>query len=430
MNYANSMDMLVDGEVQTVPILDTTKASAIIETASGETVSIQDSAVAPFSGLKLFGKATQDGTPSPESPVPIEIAGSGGAVNVNITGNQLFDASKLPTKSAGGATVTNNGDGSFTIRGNGSASTNVDVYYTDYSLIGFLKPGKITLNTNGQSTEPHFYVQFMSNSGGTIFTLNEYGNSYNLSQTELNEISKILIGFYCSANANIAQGTVEPILYQDGDGTWEPFQTPQQLPLSTPNGLPGIPVTSGGNYTDATGQQWISDVIDLEAGTYTQNVKKFVFDSVNSNVTQNSGSTGALDRFGFKTGAVMKTLAGISNQQQTVDTWGTAEYSIGFGDGTSQTAFARFGENINSLELLNSHLQEHPFIFLVAIQSPVVTQLSSEEIAAYKALLSNYPSTNIFTDSTPQAGIEASYTADTKTYIDNKISQAVAIAKA
>lgn len=29
----------------------------------------------PFEGLKIFGKSTQDGTPSPESPVPIVSAG-------------------------------------------------------------------------------------------------------------------------------------------------------------------------------------------------------------------------------------------------------------------------------------------------------------------------------------------------------------------
>ena len=35
-------------------------------------------------------------------------------------GYQLFDASKLQTKTQGGATVTNNGDGSFTVSGSGN----------------------------------------------------------------------------------------------------------------------------------------------------------------------------------------------------------------------------------------------------------------------------------------------------------------------
>jgi len=44
----------------------------------------------------------------------------------------------------------------------------------------------------------------------------------------------------------------------------------QTVALPTPNGLPGIAVSSGGNYTDENGQQWICDTIDLAAGTYTK----------------------------------------------------------------------------------------------------------------------------------------------------------------
>ena len=48
--------------------------------------------------------------------------------------------------------------------------------------------------------------------------------------------------------------------------TYSPYRE-QLLTLPTPNGLPGIPVTSGGNYTDPQGQQWICDEVDLERGS-------------------------------------------------------------------------------------------------------------------------------------------------------------------
>ena len=51
-------------------------------------------------------------------------------------------------------------------------------------------------------------------------------------------------------------------------------QQPSTATFSTPNGLPGIPVDSGGNYTDADGQQWICDEIDTKAGVYRQRVGK------------------------------------------------------------------------------------------------------------------------------------------------------------
>lgn len=53
----------------------------------------------------------------------------------------------------------------------------------------------------------------------------------------------------------------------------------QSVSFSTPNGLPGIPVTSGGNYTDENGQQWICDEVDLGRGVYVQRVDKGVFDA-------------------------------------------------------------------------------------------------------------------------------------------------------
>ena len=46
----------------------------------------------------------------------------------------------------------------------------------------------------------------------------------------------------------------------------------QTLTHPTPNGLPGIPVTSGGNYTDPQGQQWVCDEVDLKRGVKVQRV--------------------------------------------------------------------------------------------------------------------------------------------------------------
>lgn len=62
----------------------------------------------------------------------------------------------------------------------------------------------------------------------------------------------------------------------------------QLLTLPTPNGLPGIPVTSGGNYTDQSGQQWVCDEVDLERGVKVQRVDKAAFDSTKTLVEQNA----------------------------------------------------------------------------------------------------------------------------------------------
>ena len=62
----------------------------------------------------------------------------------------------------------------------------------------------------------------------------------------------------------------------------------QTLTLPTPNGLPGIPVTSGGNYTDPGGQRWVCDEVDLERGVKVQRVDKAAFDSTKTLAEQNA----------------------------------------------------------------------------------------------------------------------------------------------
>lgn len=55
---------------------------------------------------------------------------------------------------------------------------------------------------------------------------------------------------------------------EDGSVTLTISDTAEQkqiFPIPTPNGLPGIPVKSGGNYTDSKGQRWVCDTIEKNA---------------------------------------------------------------------------------------------------------------------------------------------------------------------
>lgn len=50
----------------------------------------------------------------------------------------------------------------------------------------------------------------------------------------------------------------------------------QTLTINTPNRLCGIPVDTGGNYTDSTGQQWVCDEVDFERGVFVQRIGKIL----------------------------------------------------------------------------------------------------------------------------------------------------------
>lgn len=106
---------------------------------------------------------------------------------------------------------------------------------------------------------------------------------------------------------------------------YEPYHTPQSLSIQTPTGLQAIPVTSGGNYTDTNGQQWIADYIDLKRGKYVQNVTtlelmgdenfKYGTDSNTQNIL------GGLYTVTFALGNIINKMV-ISNAfVQVINTW-------------------------------------------------------------------------------------------------------------
>ncbi len=82
----------------------------------------------------------------------------------------------------------------------------------------------------------------------------------------------------------VSAGDSGTITVTIGDGADER----QTITLQTPNGLPGIPVTSGGNYTDPQGQQWVCDEVDLERRMKVQRVDKTSFDNTKTLAEQNA----------------------------------------------------------------------------------------------------------------------------------------------
>ena len=162
--------------------------------------------------------------PNPDYAMSIE--------NVEISkiishGRQLFDSSKLATKSQSGATVTNNGDGSFTISGSGNLTGDYQTRFvldneTSKSLV---KGG--TINLVATSTNPYLFVSFKNNDGA-IGEVNVRSNSVSSRELTNEQINSdgfyIELGFWGSKDQPIQSGTIKPMLYQDGDGTWEPFK--------------------------------------------------------------------------------------------------------------------------------------------------------------------------------------------------------------
>ena len=237
-------------------------SACTIQTASGTVVTFPQSEERAFSGLSIYGHSTQDGTPSPENPVPIVSAGDEGEINVTVS------------------------------------------------------------------------------DGGT---------------------------------------------------------QSQTLTLSTPGGLPGIPVASGGNYTDENGQQWVCDEIDLARGKYVQRVKKLSIDDFTIDPGVRPGTTG--HRF-----AAITPDRTVLLRQPTLcnyfpfDSTPNGSFSIeGNYIATDEVGkvFIRVTDDIT----LDEFHQTYPdLVAYYILETPIETDLSDEEIVAYKELHTYSPATTVSND--------------------------------
>lgn len=151
----------------------------------------------------------------------VELKYEGKSEQLTTNGYQLFDASRMTTKTQGGATITNNGDGSFTISGSGSLTETFSNGYglTHAETVKLLKSGVLTFKC--AHTNPRFYLTLNGSSGRVEVKAN--GSTTITDEQLADETFKLNVSVYGSPNSAIVEGTIKPMLYQDGDGTWEPF---------------------------------------------------------------------------------------------------------------------------------------------------------------------------------------------------------------
>lgn len=174
---------------------------------------------------------------------------------------------------------------------------------------------------------------------------------------------------------------------------WQPYQS-QTLPVSVPGGLPGLKVSSGGNYTDASGQQWICDEIDLGRGKYIQRIGRLTITEFNN--------IGGLHYWETNDITEMWALLDVTpnatyNKQSMCDTftWGTNK--AGGGYAFAQRSYFTIPGNLTADEWKAQMAEISPTIFYV-LATPVETDLTAEEIAAYKALRTESPTTTVSND--------------------------------
>ena len=239
----------------------------------GNPISVDDAFPAPLCGLTVYGRSTQDGTPTPDAPVPIVSAGDGGSVVVKVTGANMLEGTKPGVKSTVyGITYTTYENG-FLITG---TATNDFTTLLHDDVAHPLTRGIYYLTASGLS--PSVTLNF--------YFVGKYSSDVQNKKVTLTRDVEFSLRLQIKKGTTL-NTTVQVSLTRNAITAYSPYRE-QLLTLPTPGGLPGIPVASGGSYTDSTGQQWMCDEVDLERGVRVQRVDKAAFDSTKPLAEQNA----------------------------------------------------------------------------------------------------------------------------------------------
>ena len=197
--------------------------------------------------------------------------------------------------------------------------------------------------------------------------------------------------------------------------------------------LRGIPVASGGNYTDNNGQEWICDSIEKYAdgtGKLIQRVGYIDYSILSDITVSKSGTTNNnlyVFVISFSKAPRPEANIGVSNYA----IYDTRVYSNNIRSGfdvtnintTNQTWNIRLGfglDGISTLNAFNEWLSNHQdLIFIYKLYEPIETPLTAQQLEELD-LDAYYPTTNINSNT----DVEVEYICDTKHYIDKKLAGA------
>lgn len=344
-------------------------------------------------------------SPSPDYPQEIVSAGSDGKIGVEVRGKNLVDiygysANGIPSPKAerilfntyGTTLSTTEKTDKLIVHQEIIDGATANSYTSGYFCIGInrkLETGKDYIIT--------FNINVIQNpfSVSTIFVL------FNGIEANRAEVigDKVTVKVSCKEDGERQYVEVRNcgmsmeisnfmITEKDENTIYEPYYESQSLSISTPTGLPAIPVNTDGNYTDANGQQWISDYVDLKRGKLYKKVTRLNLKDVDAISVAHGFHSNGNGYLSFSVKNVSKEHRPISNRYKG-SMW-TRESGYVYVPNSNTLVFVddRFTDKQTAIKLV-----QNTYV-IYALTSQIETDLTPEEIQAYKNLVT-YAGTTI-----------------------------------
>lgn len=384
----------------------------------------------PYTGGKAFV--------SPDFPQDLINVGNSGSITTKVLGNNFFNPLFISTSKISPSVNINTGGTELdTTEYNGKITVAQNNYTDDVSYAGHYSNGMFYIKLDTLSIKLGERYTFIAD----VKITNKLGGNGNLSAKDANGgnlvtfnkkdnkiygviiINSDTLDFRCNgmslelSNIMLIHGDVTSSLPD-----YEPYKE-QTFTLNTPNGLPGVPVSSGGNYTDENGQQWVCDEIDIVRGKYIKRIDTYTTkDTTKATRGKVEETTGKYQCFYLynvipsnnntlldNSNALCNKLMNLSVYNKTFEGFyvSDAQKDGNTNDITINVKVERllpYGyiaeDTTTHVTSFSAWLIDNPLTFAYILAEPVETdlELTEEGISQYKALTTHKPVTNIFND--------------------------------
>ena len=345
---------------------------------------------------------------------------------VTTTGAQLFEASRYEGVTKNGVTVTVK-DGVITATGTPNINTWIQVFVSRENYQKLFKPeNKIYLKTN-KSKDCNYDFGIYGAFGSPIIGTIREGNSGRVLPAELPRNDTDFYFFIDVKIGTELKGSIKPIVYHDGDGTWEPYTG------GKPSPSPEYPqeIKNVGKWNEET-QKY---EVDVKVTNAEQNWSKEQTLTLTSDrpitkwdkLVEQGGQIGwlyagvVIDRFDGQSNKIS-----IANKQGNVQNFSIRFENVANGNGNSdifvdkyravQLSYtkAEYGiccnwndgvkyfsapnENVATVDEFKAWLIENPLKIAYETTNPEFIPLPQSEQNAIRALKTYYPTTVITVD--------------------------------
>lgn len=362
-------------------------------------------------------------SPSPDYPQEIVSAGSDGKIGIEVRGKNLVDiygysANDIPSPKAerilfniyGTTLSTTEKTDKLIVHQEIIDGATANSYTSGYFCIGInrkLETGKDYIIT--------FNINVIQNpfSVSTIFVL------FNGIEANMAEVigDKVTVKVSCKEDGERQYVEVRNcgmsleisnfmITEKDENTIYEPYYEPQTISINTPTGLPAIPVDTDGNYTDANGQQWIADYVDLKRGKYVQNICDLPLKDINLKwytwgVNANADNGTGFYVFTTEYARVGNTKVLATICRYNIGAWGGRENGCSASADNSYITVSLHtsdlddaSDNTKAIASFKKIVKQTDAHVLYVRAEPIERDLTPEEIQAYKNLVT-YAGTTI-----------------------------------